>query len=48
MIMLNIFLLKKLVNKFTTDKFAARLVQAKLTTKDEIAGFIKRQILIIN
>ena len=44
MIMINILLLKNL-NKLTADKFTARLVQAKLATKANIADLVKRHMI---
>ena len=35
-------------NKLTTETFAARLVQTNLASKNDIASFVKRQILMIN
>ena len=35
-------------NKLTSDNFTARLAQANLASKNDIAYFIKRQILMIN
>ena len=35
-------------NKLTSDNFTARLAQANLASKNDIANFIKRQILMIN
>ena len=35
-------------NKFTAKNFAARLAQANLASKNEIANFLKRYSLIIN
>ena len=35
------------LNKLNAENFKARLLQAKLATEADIAGFIKRQILTI-
>ena len=35
-------------NKLTAEYFNARLAQANLASKNDIANFVKRQILIIN
>ena len=35
-------------NKLTSENFAARLAQANLASKNDIANFLKRQILMIN
>ena len=36
------------VNKSTAEHMAARLAQGNLASKNDIANFVKRQILIIN
>ena len=36
------------INELTIENFTARLKQAKLTTKDDIADFVKRHILMKN
>ena len=35
-------------NRLSADNFIARLKQGNLASKNDIANFIKRQILIIN
>ena len=35
-------------NKLTAETFTARLAQADLASKNDIADFVKRQILTIN
>ena len=35
------------LNKLNTENFKARLLQVKLATEADIAGFIKRQTLMI-
>ena len=35
-------------NKFTAERFAARLAQAILVSKINVANFVKKQILMIN
>ena len=36
------------VNELTADHFAARLAQVNLPSKNDIAAFVKKQILMIN
>ena len=40
-IIVNILLHKDLISQLTADNFAARLVQRKLVTKDDIADLVK-------
>ena len=47
MMMINILRTQEF-DKLTAGNFAARLAQAKLATKADIADFVKRQILMIN
>ena len=47
MIMINLLLTQEF-NKLAAGNFTARLAQAKLATKADIADFVKRQILMIN
>ena len=35
-------------NKVTSETFAARLAQANLTSKNDIAALVKKQMLMIN
>ena len=35
-------------NKLTSENFAARLAQANLASKNDIADFVKKHILMIN
>ena len=35
-------------NKLTSDNFNARIAQANLASKNDIANFVKRQILMTN
>ena len=35
-------------NKLIFDNFAARLAEARLASKSDVANFIKRQIFMIN
>ena len=35
-------------NKLTAENFTARLKQANLASKNDVANFVKREILIIN
>ena len=45
--MINILLIKNLINSHQKI-FTARLKQANLASKNDIANFVERQILIIN
>ena len=41
-------LVKKADYKLTSENFVTRLAQAKLSSKDDIADFVKKHILMIN
>ena len=51
--MINILLLQNIIstseyNKLTAERFAARLAQTNLASKNDIAAIVKSQILMIN
>ena len=43
-----IYIITQELNKLTADNFAARLKQANLASKNDIANFVKKEFLMKN